>query len=231
LFKKLKTEELNHSKKINQLKIQGEQAVSQASRQASIEALGLFKQTSIAYKAIAITLTIIDTVRGITRALADYIFPYSLIVAALVGVAGTVQTAKIAGLQFALGGLVPGYAGGGLSGTRIQSHHGRPINRSNGDNRLATVRVGEVILNEQQQARLGGASTFSRIGVPGFASGGQTGLPSLTAMNTARNSESNFMTRDFLDAVSRIQPVVTVEDINTSQRRVEVTESRARVFR
>jgi hypothetical protein len=127
--------------------------------------------------------------------------------------------------------LVPGYAGGGLSGTRIQSHHGRPINRSNGDNRLATVRVGEVILNEQQQARLGGPSTFSRIGVPGFASGGQTGLPSLTSMNTARNSESNFMTRDFLDAVSRIQPVVTVEDINTSQRRVVVTESRARVFR
>lgn len=42
----------------------------------------------------------------------------------------------------------------------------------NGDNILATVRTGEVILNERQQAALGGAETFKRIGVPGFASGG-----------------------------------------------------------
>ena len=34
------------------------------------------------------------------------------------------------------------------------------------------VNSGEVILNKNQQARLGGDETFRRIGVPGFAEGG-----------------------------------------------------------
>jgi hypothetical protein len=42
----------------------------------------------------------------------------------------------------------------------------------NGDNILATVRTGEVVLNEEQQRKLGGASTFRSIGVPGFNGGG-----------------------------------------------------------
>jgi hypothetical protein len=45
---------------------------------------------------------------------------------------------------------------------------------SNGDNILATVRKGEVVLNERQQKDLGGDDTFKRIGVPGFAGGGTT---------------------------------------------------------
>lgn len=40
----------------------------------------------------------------------------------------------------------------------------------NGDNVLAYVKPGEVILNEKQQAALGGAATFASIGVPGFGS-------------------------------------------------------------
>ena len=41
---------------------------------------------------------------------------------------------------------------------------------ANGDNVLAFVKPGEVILNERQQAALGGATTFASIGVPGFGS-------------------------------------------------------------
>ena len=48
-------------------------------------------------KAFGIFRTIIDTIQGISRALADYPWPFSLIVAAIVGAAGAVQTALIAG--------------------------------------------------------------------------------------------------------------------------------------
>ncbi|MBX2939904.1 MAG: tape measure protein [Ferruginibacter sp.] len=49
-------------------------------------------------------------------------------------------------------------------------------NQPNGDNIFATVRTGEVILNEEQQRKLGGARTFAQIGVPGFAMGGPVGM-------------------------------------------------------
>lgn len=61
---------------------------------------------------------------------------------------------------FATGGLVTG---------------GLPIQRSNGDNVLATLKRGEVVLNNKQQMALGGPSIFRYIGVPGFASGGIAG--------------------------------------------------------
>lgn len=64
---------------------------------------------------------------------------------------------------------VKGYAGGGLINDGVE------ISRSNGDNRLITAKDGEVILNETQQAMLGGSSTFRSIGVPGFANGGIVG--------------------------------------------------------
>jgi len=46
----------------------------------------------------------------------------------------------------------------------------------NGDNVLATVKTGEVILNKDQQKRLGGDKTFRAIGVPGFAGGGKVNI-------------------------------------------------------
>lgn len=77
---------------------------------------------------------------------------------------------------------VDSFAGGGqtrpLSGQRIT---GRPNIRPlpNGDNLLAYVRTGEVILNEPQQRLLGGPEVFRRIGVPGFADGG-VAIPNTT---------------------------------------------------
>lgn len=73
---------------------------------------------------------------------------------------------------FAEGGLVEAFANGGLSGKRIGSGDGIPIRRSNGDNLLATIKTGEVILNERQQRAIGGPAVFRKIGVPGFAEGG-----------------------------------------------------------
>jgi hypothetical protein len=58
--------------------------------------------------------------------------------------------------------------GGRVKGSNIPT-------QSNGDNVLATVRSGEVVLTEAHQRSLGGANTFRNIGVPGFATGGVVG--------------------------------------------------------
>lgn len=194
------------------------------------QAAGLFKKHTIAYKVIATGKAIIDTYSAATAAL-GFVNPIvGGIFAALAILTGLSNIAKINGVQFADGGLVPGYAVGGLSGTRIESRHGRPITRSNGDNRLATVRVGEVILNEEQQAALGGSRTFRSIGVPGFAGGGSTDIPSLATAQISRQSEAASFSRELLNSIAQIQPVVTVEDINAGQSRVFVTESRSKVL-
>jgi hypothetical protein len=110
----------------------------------------------------AIITATINTAVAVTSALPNYIL------AALAAVAGGLEIAAIASQT------MPAFAKGGavLSGQKIGANHGVPITRSNGDNLLATVKTGEVILNEAQQNALGGAATFARIGVPGFASGG-----------------------------------------------------------
>ncbi|QQM25254.1 phage tail tape measure protein [Elizabethkingia sp. M8] len=78
-----------------------------------------------------------------------------------------------------------GYADGGLISD------GYKIQRSNGDNRLITAKTGEVILNERQQALLGGAPVFSAIGVPGFARGGIVTSSSPTIQNSIVNNNIN----------------------------------------
>ena len=80
------------------------------------------------------------------------------------------NVSRISAAQFATGGRV-----GQLDNGRINGSSNIPT-QSNGDNILATVKKGEVILNEKQQNALGGPATFASIGVPGFASGGFSGL-------------------------------------------------------
>lgn len=71
--------------------------------------------------------------------------------------------------QFAEGGQV-------LPAGRISARQNIPV-QSNGDNVLATVRTGEMILNDRHQRRmeqLFGANVWGMIGVPGFDAGGRT---------------------------------------------------------
>lgn len=74
---------------------------------------------------------------------------------------------------------VPPFAKGGI----VKKGMGYPIRRNNGDNILATVRTGEVFLNKEQQAALGGDAVFRAIGVPGFAGGGLVGSSSTTVQS------------------------------------------------
>ena len=86
-------------------------------------------------KAIGIVAAIINTAVGVARAFADYAYPESLLVGALVLAGGVAQVATIAAQQYADGGIVPG-------------------NSYSGDKQTAKVNSGEMILNKEQQSNL-----------------------------------------------------------------------------
>lgn len=160
------------------LTIQEQQAINLAqsqaekdsiNRQYAAKAVEVDRKASEEKKKIALKQITIDFGVAVVKTLAAYPFPFSLIPIAGLTIAYLLQRANVEKQQFARGGKVlPEQIANG----RITA---RPniATQSNGDNVLATVRVGEVILNEEQQRKLGGARTFREIGVPGFASGGQ----------------------------------------------------------
>jgi len=130
------------------------------------------------------------------------------------GVFAALQTATIAAQPLATGGVV------GISGRRVNDRQNIPT-RSNGDNVLATVRRGEVVLNNRQQAALGGATTFRSIGVPGFANGGMISPPmsapnipqSLTKDNTNMIAALDRKTDAINARLDRLRAYVVTEDI------------------
>jgi hypothetical protein len=138
----------------------------------------IFEQGSAEAKALAVGNAIINTYKAANVALASAPPPFGQILMALTISGGLANVKKILSTPTKQG--VPAYAEGGkvLSGQFIGSNDGTPIRRSNGDNLLATVKSGEVILNESQQMALGGDAVFRRLGISGFAEGGYTDMSS-----------------------------------------------------
>lgn len=174
-------------------------------------------------KALAIASTIISTLtsaQNIYETTSKIPFVGSILAPINAGIAllqGYQRVREIRAVevpQFATGGLVEGFANGGLSGTRIGAGMGMPIRRSNGDNLLATIKTGEVILNQRQQAALGGSNTFKRIGVPGFADGG------MVTPDAAIDSSINIA-----EALKGLQLVVSATEITEVQNRLRVIET------
>jgi hypothetical protein len=137
-------------------------------------------------KATAIIESIINTALAVTRAY----FESGPIGAVIAGIFGAAQTAVIAAQPLAKGGVV----GKGdeivqfASGGRVTSKGNiKPL--SNGDNVLATLKTGEIVLNESQQRRIGYAS-LKKAQIPNFANGGLVGAPS-TLITNANNSIAN----------------------------------------
>lgn len=167
-------------------------------------------------KRLNIVQSIIQTALSVSRALANPPgFPFSLPQAIIAGIQGAAQTAIIAAQPLAMGGLI--------TGRRVTDQQNIST-RSNGDNVLATVRRGEVVLNNRQQNALGGAATFRAIGVPGFAAGGVISAPiSAPTLPQAAQSGSNELlalvkgldkkTDAINGRIDRIQTYVVSEDI------------------
>jgi hypothetical protein len=83
---------------------------------------------------------------------------------------------------------------------------------------------GETIINKKSSTRF--RPLLSAINQAGggvkFAGGGDLGIPSISRISESRSSQ-----RDLFNAISQIKPVVTVEDINREQSRVDVIDSTA----
>lgn len=124
----------NYNKKWRDLET-GKVSASQGTMDALLELQSSgIKELATIGKAAAIAQATINTYQGATKAIADGGF-WGIAMAAAVIAAGLANVAKIAGVTFAEGGIVPG-------------------NSFVGDNVLARVNSGEMVLNEQQQARL-----------------------------------------------------------------------------
>jgi hypothetical protein len=163
-------------------------------------------------KKIAIIQSIIQGALAVQRALSFPPGPPATIGSAIAtGVLSAIQTATIIAQPLAEGGVV--------TGERINRKQNIPT-RSNGDNVLAYVKRGEVVLNQRQQSLLGGSPTFRRIGIKGFAEGGL--VPPISAPIQAlsgNNDLSNFLqvieakTDAINNRIDRLQAYVVSDDI------------------
>jgi hypothetical protein len=235
--KKLAAEDLANTKATQAAQLASFQARGAAAGNLFALTSSLFKQESAEQKAFALLSIITNTGVGIANAVkagSGLVWPANLVAIAsgISAVLAGISQAKNV-LKFAAGGLVPGYAGGGrhgrapLSGTLIREGHGMPITRSNGDNRLATVKTGEVILNKRQQNALGGDATFRKIGVPGFASGGSTDGEIRTASTSAQKSLD---INQLATLINRIQPVLVLEEFEAKQSSRDQLNTKASVI-
>ncbi len=138
------------------------------------------------------------------------------------GFLGLVTGAAIVGLidgAFAAAkSQITGYAEGGL----VLPEHGVPIQRDNGDNRLATIKTGEVIMNETQQQRLkaaAGSDIFKKLGIPGFATGGVMDGGFAFRQATARTNDNLEIRQAVMDAVRSMPPnTLYISDLERMQR-------------
>lgn len=120
------------------------------------------------------------------QALANTTLPFPLSLTALIPIAIStgLQIAKIKAQEFAEGGLIKNLGNG-----KIKSKpNTKPT--AKGDNVLAYVKAGEVILNERQQELAGGPEFFRSLGVPGFADGGKVPTPNITGYGSSRYNQT-----------------------------------------
>jgi hypothetical protein len=149
-------------------------------------------------KATAVIESIINTALAVSSALATPPAP-NIIAGVIAGIAGAAQTAVIAAQPLAKGGVV------GKGDDIVQfANGGRVTNRgnikplSNGDNVLATLKTGEIVLNESQQRRIGYAS-LKRAQIPNFANGGLVGAPTSLISNANNTIASEQMRVNLMD--------------------------------
>lgn len=195
----------------------------------------LEKEEGKRQKAFAIIQSIIATALNVTKALGTPPVP-NFAAAALAGAFGAAQTAIIAAQPAAKGGLIGGVQQ--QSDGLVVAAQNIPT-MANGDNVLATLRRGEVVLNKKQQAMLGGAPTFRAIKVPGFAEGGVAGAvisaPDISGTSSAERirllEEISGRLTDFVAAtngrIDRMRVFVVAEDVREDLAEGDAIEAQA----
>ena len=128
-----------------------------------------------------------------------------------------------------------------ITGRKVSDQPNVPTQKG-GDNVLALLKPGEVVLNEDQQARAGGSSFFKSLGVPGFNTGGiipmvqtiqasapsvaPTGITPQTMGSTDRLEGILLKIDKTLDRFPR-QSTVSLTDINQAQSVIDLLEQQS----
>ena len=221
-----------------------QQLAAEIANQAAIEKAKeeARKRDAKRQKAIAIIQSIINTALAVTAALTAGGNPLKLATgaqifeAAIIGALGAIQTGIIAAQPLARGGVV------GKFGEIVQFASGGTVTSrgnikplSNGDNVLATLKTGEVVLNKEQQGRIG-YSTLKAARIPNFAMGGVVGAPSgflQESLNRAGEEQNRFKVMQDLvmetqGRIDRLQVIYTANtDDDVEKGRSERKEIRA----
>jgi TP901 family phage tail tape measure protein len=145
-----KEQEFDNAKKEFKKKTNEEIERDQADTLTTIATLASSNNKALATigKAAALTQIAIDGPVAVTKAFSAFPPPFNFAAAAAVGAAVSAQAAKVAGVQFENGGPV-----GGTNGASV-----------GGDNRVATIRDGEFVLNGQDQKVLFDALKSGNLG-------------------------------------------------------------------
>ena len=215
-----------------------EQLDNEIANQAKLEKAkeDAIKRAAKKEKAIAIIQSLINTALAISKA--NTLVPPANIPAMIAaGIIGAAQTALIAAQPLAKGGVV-----GKLSGEVVQFANGGKVTSSgnikplsNGDNVLATLKTGEVVLNQDQQRRIG-YSTLKAARIPNFALGGVVGAPSgflQDSLNKVSEEQNRFKVMQDLvletqGRIDRLQVIYTAStDDDVEKGRNERKEIRA----
>jgi hypothetical protein len=176
-------------------------------------------------RGISSAMAISNTFLGVTEILkapaAPFIEPFASVVRAI-RVATTIATGlaavdKINSAKFGLGGIAvgPSHEKGGIP-FRI----GGTTHEMEGEEAIINKKSTRMFRHQLSAINQAG-------GGRAFAVGGEVPI---SFGNISRQSESISFQRDLFNGISAIRPVVTVEDINLGQERVEVIETRARVI-
>ena len=88
---------------------------------------------------------------------------------------------------------------------------------------MIMAKPGEVVLNEAQQSALGGAGTFKKIGVPGFATGGV--VPITPPQPGGGQVDMAMIGAMIANGISTLKVIQNVNELNTAQDELKVINS------
>lgn len=183
--------------------------VMELERQKQVELDVINKKANADKKKQAEINIIIDTAQAVARAFKDYIWPYSLIPAGISAALGAAQLAVVEQQTYAQGGFLKGqsHANGGIT---------------------ATMEGGEAVINKKSMSIPALRNLASDINVMG--GGVSFAVPSRGNGSSQTTTLGGGITYEEAVALINSQQVyVTEYDISKTQRKVKVTENRAKI--
>jgi hypothetical protein len=222
---KLKRKRSENIKKYEQMTIQSLDFIygykkNQLDRQMAAELAGaagneqktleIKKRYARRQQELAVTQTIIKGIVAIATIFADLGWPAGIIPSLIMAGETAAEVSAIKSQKFAKSGRIHG-------GLRVKPD-------ARGDDTLVVAKQGEVILNDRHQAALGGAQTFKRLGVPGFADSGMVGASNIS-YQPSLNFDVNQMARAISNSINDQRVTLVMSELEEAEHKLQIIKS------